>query len=142
MSWLYFTVGVIFSWVSSALLVLSVAALLSRKRRRCLIASTSKLSWTVVATGLFIAVAYLVEAASAYYAGNPMERFAFINRVGGIYAWGYWLMLFGQIVAPQLFWFRRCRTVPPLSFAISLMIVGPTLVETVVKIVASKIVSS
>ena len=45
-----------------------------------------------------------------------------INRLTGPYAPAYWLLLFCNIVVPQLLWFRRVRTNVPALFVISLVV--------------------
>jgi hypothetical protein len=41
---------------------------------------------------------------------SPYEQFAFINRALGPHQWAYWIMVFCNVVAPQLFWFKKLRT--------------------------------
>lgn len=58
-----------------------------------------------------VAYVYLVEIFIAWYSGNPFEKFTIIsNRLGGPYAFVYWIMLACNILIPQLFWFKRFRT--------------------------------
>ena len=102
---------------------------MTTRHRRCLIVSFNKLAWILIAVGGVVALAYIVEIFLALAAGSPFERFAMQNRMTGPYAWGYWLMLFSNVVAPQLFWFRKCRTHPALSFLVSLAIVTPSLCD-------------
>jgi len=63
----------------------------------------------MLATGSMVAYAYGVEFFIAWYSGNPYETFAFVNRARGPYAWAYWIMVTCNVLAPQLFWFRKCR---------------------------------
>jgi len=46
----------------------------------------------------------------SWYSGNIYERFAFINRAFGNYAWAYWTMVSCNVIFPQLFWFKKIRT--------------------------------
>jgi molybdopterin-containing oxidoreductase family membrane subunit len=64
----------------------------------------------VLATGMMVGYAYATEFFMAWYSGNPHELFAFINRALGPYAWAYWTMISCNVLAPQLFWFKRFRT--------------------------------
>jgi len=66
----------------------------------------------ILATGCMVGYAYGVEFFTAWYSGNGYERFAFANRARGPYAWAYWLMLGCNVLAPQLYWFKRWRTSP------------------------------
>src|SRR5204862_207893 len=54
--------------------------------------------------------------------GNPYERFAFMNRLGGPYAWGYWIMIICNVVVPQAFWFKRVRTSMAVVFVLSILV--------------------
>jgi Ni/Fe-hydrogenase subunit HybB-like protein len=62
-----------------------------------------------LATGSIVGYAYGLEVFIAWYSGNPFERYAFLNRAFGPYWWGYWIMIFCNVVVPQLFWFKRIR---------------------------------
>jgi molybdopterin-containing oxidoreductase family membrane subunit len=64
----------------------------------------------VLATGMMVGYAYATEFFIAWYSGNPHELFVFINRALGPYAWAYWIMISCNVLAPQLFWFKRFRT--------------------------------
>ena len=44
-------------------------------------------------TGTLVGYAYGMEFFIAWYSGSPYERFAFINRAIGPFAWGYWVMI-------------------------------------------------
>src|SRR5258708_36810100 len=46
-----------------------------------------------LATGSIVGYAYGMEFFSAWYSGNPYERYAFINRATGHYPWAYWTMI-------------------------------------------------
>ena len=62
-----------------------------------------------LATGTMVGYAYAMEFFIAWYSANPNEGFTFINRAFGPYAWAYWLMIFGNVVTPQFFWFKAVR---------------------------------
>lgn len=70
----------------------------------------------LLTTGLLVAFAYATEVFIAWYSGNRFERFTFWNRAFGPYAWAYWLMVFCNIVVPQMFWFARARRSEALLF--------------------------
>jgi molybdopterin-containing oxidoreductase family membrane subunit len=73
-------------------------------------------------TGLIVGYGYMVEAFIAWYSGDLYEQFVPINRMTGPYAPLYWLLLFCNIVVPQLLWFRRARTNVATLFVISLVV--------------------
>jgi Ni/Fe-hydrogenase subunit HybB-like protein len=62
-----------------------------------------------LATGCIVGYAYGMEVFIAWYSGSPYERFAFINRAVGPFAWGYWIMISCNVILPQLFWFKKIR---------------------------------
>ncbi len=64
----------------------------------------------MLATGMIVAYAYAVEFFTAWYSGHSFEQFAFMNRALGPYSWAFGVMVFCNVVAPQLFWFKKCRT--------------------------------
>ena len=77
----------------------------------------------VLLTGSIVGYAYLMELFIALYSGNPFEKWVFLrNRVAdpfvfgplmdvpaAPYWWAYWAMMISNVVAPQLFWFKRIR---------------------------------
>ncbi len=63
----------------------------------------------IVATGLMVFYGYLMEHFFAWYSGSKEEAFTFMNRAFGPYAPVYWLMMFCNVLVPQIFWFRRIR---------------------------------
>ena len=56
----------------------------------------------LLTTGLIVGFAYATELFIAWYSGNRYERFTFGNRAFGPYAWAYWLMVFCNVVVPQM----------------------------------------
>jgi molybdopterin-containing oxidoreductase family membrane subunit len=64
----------------------------------------------LLATGLMVSYGYLSEHFIAWYSGNKYEAFVFFNtRLRGPYAPVYYLMLFCNVVVPQIFWWRKAR---------------------------------
>ncbi len=61
-------------------------------------------------TGLIVAYGYAMEHFAAWYSGNGYEEHVFFKtRARGPYRFVYYLMLFCNIVVPQLFWTRWGR---------------------------------
>ena len=77
----------------------------------------------MLGTGLIVAYGYAMEAFMAWYSGNQVERYTFINRawVGG-YWWTYWVLILCNILIPQLLWSKRVRMYIPAVFVISLVV--------------------
>jgi molybdopterin-containing oxidoreductase family membrane subunit len=76
----------------------------------------------MLTTGSLVGYAYAMEFFIAWYSGNPYERFIFINRAFGDYWWAYWSMITCNVIAPQLFWFKKLRTNIPVMFVVSIII--------------------
>ena len=55
-----------------------------------------------IATSLIVGYAYATELFIAWYGGVAAERYAFMNRALGPYAWGYWTMVTCNVFVPQL----------------------------------------
>jgi molybdopterin-containing oxidoreductase family membrane subunit len=64
----------------------------------------------MLGTGLIVAYSYTMEFFIAAYSGNTFEQFHFLhNRPFGPMRVCFCLMMFGNVVAPQLLWFKKLR---------------------------------
>jgi molybdopterin-containing oxidoreductase family membrane subunit len=80
----------------------------------------------MLATGLMVSYGYVMEHFIAWYSANPYE-FAqfFYTRMHGPMRWVYRTMIFCNVIVPQIFWFKRCRTNVTITwFAAILVNVG------------------
>jgi hypothetical protein len=91
----------------------------------------------MLATGLFVAYGYLTEGFTAWYSGNPVERFWLFNRSFGPYWWAFWLLMLCNIVVPQTLWLGRVRSNPLLLFVVAMVINVGMWLERYVIIVVS-----
>jgi molybdopterin-containing oxidoreductase family membrane subunit len=76
----------------------------------------------MLAMGLIVAYAYIMENFFAWYSGDPIEIFSYANHFIGFYAPVFYALLALNILVPQTLWFRRIRTSPWILFVISLLI--------------------
>ncbi len=76
----------------------------------------------ILLTGSIVGYAYAMEFFIAWYSGNPYEQFAFVNRAFGPYSWAYWTMISCNVISPQVFWFKWCRTTPWFLFIVSIFV--------------------
>jgi molybdopterin-containing oxidoreductase family membrane subunit len=76
----------------------------------------------VIATSLMVGYAYLVEFFVAWYSGSAYERFAFMNRALGPYAWAYWAMVACNVLVPQLLWIRTIRRTVAYLYPIVILV--------------------
>jgi molybdopterin-containing oxidoreductase family membrane subunit len=73
-------------------------------------------------TSGIVALSYGTEFFTAFYSGNPYERFLFLNRAMGPFAWAYWTMVTCNVLVPQLLWFRGVRHRVGIVFLLSLLV--------------------
>jgi Ni/Fe-hydrogenase subunit HybB-like protein len=76
----------------------------------------------MLASGLVVAYGYLTETFTAWYSGHLADWYVIENRVGGPYAFLYWLLLTCNIAVPQLLWSARVRRNAYALFALALII--------------------
>jgi molybdopterin-containing oxidoreductase family membrane subunit len=91
----------------------------------------------MLATGLIVAYAYILEAFAAWYGGNVFEMAAFWNRMTGPYRVAYWSLVTCNIVAPNFLWFKRVRSNPVLLFCSAIVVLIGMWLERYVIIVSS-----
>ena len=65
---------------------------------------------------------YFVEVFMAYYSGDAFEIALVQNRYFGSYAFFAWLMIFCNVVSPQILWSSKVRQNPLILFFLSLVI--------------------
>ena len=76
----------------------------------------------MLATGLIVFYAYIMEVFFAWYSGNQYEQFMIYNRMTGPYAPYYWSLILANGVIPQLLWFKRVRRTPWILFIIAIIV--------------------
>jgi molybdopterin-containing oxidoreductase family membrane subunit len=79
----------------------------------------------IVLTGSIVGCAYLTELFIAWYGQNPYEWYAFSENRANLfspYGWSYWLMMFCNVVSPQLFWSRKLRRNIAVTFFMSIIV--------------------
>ncbi len=65
----------------------------------------------MLATGMIVFYAYMMELFFAWYSGNAYETYAVIfARLHGPYRHMYYALIVCNGLAPQLMWLKRCRT--------------------------------
>jgi molybdopterin-containing oxidoreductase family membrane subunit len=106
----YFVAGAIFSGFAMVMSLMIPARQFFGLKDLVTMRHLENMAKIILVTGSMVGYAYGVEFFIAWYGGNPYEAFAFVGRALGPYAWAYWIMVTCNVVAPQLFWFKRCRT--------------------------------
>jgi molybdopterin-containing oxidoreductase family membrane subunit len=118
----YFVAGAIFSGFAMVMTLMVVARWAFGLQDLVTLKHLENMNKVMLLTGLIVGYAYGLEFFTAWYSGNAYEVFTFKDRAFGQYAWAYWVMISCNVLAPQLFWFRRLRRSVPVMFAVSILI--------------------
>ncbi len=118
----YFVAGAIFSGLAMVITLMVPARALFGLKDLVTLRHLENMNKLILATSCIVGYAYGIEVFMAWYSGNPYEQFAFINRAAGPLAWAYWTMIICNVVVPQLFWIKKCRTTPCIMFAIAILV--------------------
>ncbi len=108
----YFVAGAIFSGFAMVVTLLVPARKLCGLENLITIRHLENMNKIIMATGMMVGMAYGIEFFMAWYSGVEFERFALSNRAFGNYWWAYWIMVSCNVLIPQVFWFKWCRTTP------------------------------
>ena len=135
----YFVAGAIFSGFAMVLTLLVPARRLYRLEHVVTLEHLDKMAKLVLVTSMIVTYAYLLEAYTAWYGGDPFDRrLALEVRPLGALAPLFWLQISCNCLLPQVLWSRRARRSPWLLFALSLLIQLGMWVERFVLIVSSQ----
>jgi Ni/Fe-hydrogenase subunit HybB-like protein len=118
----YFVAGAIFSGFGMVLSLMIPLRTLCHLQEVVTIRHIDLMCKVILATGSMVGYAYGMEFFIAWYSGNPYELYAFKNRAFGPYWWAYWTMVSCNVLSPQFFWFKWCRTTPWFVFVISIFV--------------------
>jgi molybdopterin-containing oxidoreductase family membrane subunit len=118
----YFVAGAVYSGFGMVLLLLIITRRAMNLERYITVRHLDRMAKVTLLTGSLVAFSYASEWMSAWYGGHPEERFVFVNRATGPYAWAFWTMVTCNVCVPQLLWLRRVRTSPAALLPISILI--------------------
>jgi Ni/Fe-hydrogenase subunit HybB-like protein len=118
----YFVAGAIFGGFAMVLTLLIPVRHFFKLENLVTLRHIENMAKIVLATGMMVGYAYGMEFFMAWYSGNPTERFVFVNRALGPYAWAYWTMITCNVVAPQAFWFSKVRRNPWAVLAVAIFV--------------------
>jgi len=118
----YFVAGAIFSGFAMVMTLSLIARKVFKLEDIITSKTLERMNKIILVTGMMVGYAYSMEFFIAWYSGSEYEKFAFINRAFGPYAWAYWIMVSCNVIVPQLFWFKRLRTSIPVMFIASILI--------------------
>jgi Ni/Fe-hydrogenase subunit HybB-like protein len=106
----YFVAGAIFGGFAMVLTLAIPARELFGLKNIITLHHLENCGKVILATGSMVGYAYAMEFFMAWYSGNLVEQFTFVNRAFGPYAWAYWIMITCNVIAPQFFWSKKVRT--------------------------------
>ena len=118
----YFVAGAIYSGFGMVLTLLIITRQTMHLERYITIRHLDKMAKVTMLTGMIVSYAYATEFFSAWYTGNLYERYHFINRATGPYAWCFYLMVLCNVITPQLLWWKKARTNVAILFVLSIMV--------------------
>jgi len=133
----FFVVGAIFSGFAMVLLLIVIMRKMFRLEQIITDNHLNAMNKIMLATSLMMGFSYVVELFIAWYSGVLYERYVFLNRMLGPYAWTYWLMITGNVLVPQLLWFQRFRRNSWVLYPIVLAVIVGMWMERFVIIVTS-----
>ena len=118
----YFVAGAVFSGFAMVQNVLIFVRQAFNLKHIITLDHLEKMNKVMILTGSMVGYAYAMEMFIAWYGGNQFERFVFLNRALGPYAWAYWTMVSCNVIFPQLFWFKKIRRSIPAMFIIGITV--------------------
>jgi Ni/Fe-hydrogenase subunit HybB-like protein len=118
----YFVAGAVFSGFAMVLTLLIIARAVMGLEHLITQRHLENMAKVIIVTGGIVGLSYGTEFFIAWFSGSAYERFTFINRATGPFAWAYWIMVSCNVVSPQLLWFKRLRTSTVALFVLSLVV--------------------
>jgi Ni/Fe-hydrogenase subunit HybB-like protein len=121
----YFVAGAIFSGFAMVQTLLIVVRKVMNLQDYITLGHIEAMNKVIVLTGSIVGCAYLTELFIAWYGQNPYEWYAFSQNRANIfspYGWSYWLMMFCNVVSPQLFWSSKLRRNITVTFFMSIVV--------------------
>ncbi len=118
----YFVAGAIFSGFAMVVTLMILARKVYHLENLITMKHLDNMCKVMLATSMIVGYSYAVEFFTAFFSGNPYERFVFVNRATGPYAWAVWTMFTCNVIVPQALWLKRFRSSIPVMFAVSILI--------------------
>ncbi|PJB37838.1 MAG: hydrogenase [Deltaproteobacteria bacterium CG_4_9_14_3_um_filter_63_12] len=118
----YFVAGAILSGFAMVTLVVVLLRKMFNLQHLVTESHLEVMNKIMLATALMVGYAYASEFFVAWYSGVLYEKYVFLNRAMGPYAWGYWSMVTCNVFVPQLLWFKKFRRNPWLMVPIVILV--------------------
>lgn len=133
----YFVAGAIFSGFAMVSLLLIIMRKVCRLEDYITLKHIDLMNTVMLVAGSIVAVAYLTEIVMAFRSHSEYEKYVFINRATGPYAWAFWIMMACNVLFPQLLWIKKLRRSISFSVFIALVVCVGMWFERFVIIVTS-----
>ncbi len=119
----YFVAGAVFSGFAMVITLIVPARKYLKLRDVITDRHLENMNKVILATGLIVSYGYMMEHFIAWYSGSQYEIWTFyVNRAQGPYMGVYWLMIACNVITPNIFWFKKCRTSIPIMWVASIMV--------------------
>ena len=118
----YFVAGAIYSGFGMVLTLIILTRKTMHFEQYITMRHLDMMAKVTMFTGMIVSYAYATEFFSAWYTGNLYERYHFINRATGPYAWCFYLMVLCNVITPQMLWFRKIRSSVVALFIVSILV--------------------
>ena len=133
----YFVAGAIFSGFAMVSLLLIILRKVCKLEAYITLKHIELMNTVMLVAGSVVAVAYLTEFFMAMCSHSEFEKYIFLNRATGDYAWAFWTMIICNVVLPQLLWFKKLRRSIAFSVCVALVVCVGMWFERFVIIVTS-----
>lgn len=118
----YFVAGAIFGGFAMVLTVLIPVRHIFGLQRLLTNYHFENMTRFLLFTSWVVGYAYGIEYFIAWYSGVEAEQTNFWMRMFGPYCVSTWVMIFCNVVSPQVFWCKKLRTHLPTIFVVSVLI--------------------
>ncbi len=118
----YFVAGAIFSGFAMVATLIIVMRKMFRLQHLITDNHLDLMNKIIIATSLMVGYSYAMEFFMAWYSGAAYERYVFLNRALGPYAWAYWTMVTCNVFVPQLLWFKKFRRSVLLMYPVVILV--------------------
>jgi len=106
----YFVAGAVFAGFAMVLTLAIPARKFFKLEDFITMKHLENMGKVMLATGLIVFYAYMMEIFYAWYSGDTFEQYMMHNRIFGPYKHMYVALIVCNGLAPQMMWFKRLRT--------------------------------
>ncbi len=118
----YFVAGAIFSGFAMVLTLIVPARWFFNLQNLITPRHIDNMCKVLLAHGLMVTYAYCLEFFNGWWSQNPFEQFLLSNRQAGPYGWITDIMMFCNVIVPNLFWFKWARRNMAIVFVVSILV--------------------